>query len=91
MSEICPISFGLSASAGAVESQRSAYSVGATDRHFVDVAMRLRDGALDDAAFHSSSWRRVRLAALREEIAAGTFETPERIAGTVRRLLDVVL
>ena len=37
-----------------------------------------------------SSFRRARVEAIRLQIAAGTYETPERISGTVDRLLDVV-
>ncbi|MBI4718492.1 MAG: hypothetical protein HY763_11845 [Planctomycetes bacterium] len=37
-----------------------------------------------------SSFRTARTNAIRAEIAAGTFETPERIRGTVERLLDVI-
>ena len=37
-----------------------------------------------------SSYDLARLHAVRAEIAGGTYETPERIAGTVERLLDVI-
>jgi len=37
-----------------------------------------------------SSMRFARINAIRAQIAEGTFETPERISGTVDRLLDVV-
>ena len=37
-----------------------------------------------------SSFRLARVNAIRAEIQAGTYETPERIAGTVSRLIDVV-
>lgn len=37
-----------------------------------------------------SSFRLARVEAIRLQIAEGTFETPERIRGTVDRLLDVV-
>jgi hypothetical protein len=39
---------------------------------------------------NDSSLRLARINALRAQIADGTFETPERINGTVDRLLDVV-
>jgi len=38
----------------------------------------------------ASSGRVARIRSIRAEIAAGTYETPERIAGTVSRLLDVI-
>jgi hypothetical protein len=38
----------------------------------------------------ASSFRRARLEAIRQQIAEGRFETPERIRGTVDRLLDVI-
>ena len=37
-----------------------------------------------------SSFRIARVNAIREEVVNGTFETPERIEGTVSRLLDVL-
>ena len=37
-----------------------------------------------------SSLRLAHVAAIRAELAAGTFETPERINGTVDRLIDVL-
>lgn len=39
-----------------------------------------------DASGTRVAWMR----SIRSEIVAGTYETPERIAGTVSRLLDVV-
>lgn len=45
--------------------------------------------ALADAV-GSSSLRLAQIRAIRAEIASGTYETPERIEGTVRRLLDVI-
>ena len=42
-------------------------------------------GTVDDP-----STRVARIESIRSEIAAGTYETPERIAGTVSRLLDIV-
>ncbi len=41
-------------------------------------------------AFGHSSLRAAKAAAIRAEISNGTFETPERINGTVERLLDVI-
>jgi len=41
-------------------------------------------------AIGESSWRIARLRAVREQIATGVFETPERIDGTAERLLDVI-
>lgn len=41
-------------------------------------------------AFEHSSLRAAKAAAIRAEISNGTFETPERIKGTVDRLLDVI-
>lgn len=37
-----------------------------------------------------SNFRLARVRAIRSEIAAGTYETPDRINGTVSRLLDVI-
>ena len=37
-----------------------------------------------------SSFSLAKVRAIREEIASGTYETPERIAGTVQRLVDVL-
>ena len=37
-----------------------------------------------------SSFRRARVEAVRQQIAAGTFETPERIRGTVERLVNLL-
>ena len=37
-----------------------------------------------------SSFRIARVRAIRDEIENGTYETPERINGTVERLLDVL-
>ncbi len=37
-----------------------------------------------------SSFNIARVRAIRGEIASGSYETPERIAGTVERLLDVI-
>lgn len=37
-----------------------------------------------------SSFRIARARAIRDEIENGTYETPERITGTVERLLDVL-
>jgi len=37
-----------------------------------------------------SSFRAARLAAIRGEIDAGTFETPERLDGAVSRLIDIL-
>ncbi len=41
-------------------------------------------------AAEQSSMSLARARALRTEIAEGTFETQERLAGTVDRLLDVI-
>ncbi len=37
-----------------------------------------------------SSFRIARVNAIREEVANGTYETPDRIEGTVSRLLDML-
>ncbi len=37
-----------------------------------------------------TSFRRARARAIRVEIESGAYETPERIRGTVERLLDVI-
>jgi len=37
-----------------------------------------------------SSFSLAKVRAIREEIANGTYETPQRIAGTVNRLVDVL-
>jgi len=44
---------------------------------------------LSDAA-SESSLRLARIRAVREDIRNGTYETPDRLDGTVRRLLDVL-
>lgn len=41
-------------------------------------------------AVRESSLRIAKTRAIRAEIEAGTYETPERIQGTVQRLLDVL-
>lgn len=41
-------------------------------------------------AAERSTFRIARTRAIRAEIVAGTYETPERINGTVDRLLDVI-
>ena len=46
--------------------------------------------APDPFVAEQSSLRTARLAAIKGEIAAGTYETPWRIRGTVERLLDVI-
>lgn len=43
------------------------------------------------AEVSSSSFRRARIEALRQQIAEGNYETAERIRGTVDRLLDVIV
>lgn len=45
--------------------------------------------ALEDTV-EVSSFRLAQLRAVQDEIARGTYETPERIAGTVERLLDIL-
>ncbi len=42
------------------------------------------------AEVSSSSFRRARIEALRQQIAEGTYETPERLRGTVNRLLQAI-
>lgn len=37
-----------------------------------------------------SSFSLAKVRAIREEIASGTYETPQRIAGTVNRLIDIL-
>jgi len=37
-----------------------------------------------------SSYRRARIESVRQEIDAGTYETPERIQGTIDRLLELL-
>ncbi len=49
-----------------------------------------RVGEALSRAAEMSSFSIARVRAIRAEIESGTFETPERIAGTVKRLLDVV-
>lgn len=41
-------------------------------------------------AMESSSMRQAQIHAVRAEIANGTYESPERLAATARRLLDVI-
>ena len=41
-------------------------------------------------AVETSSLRIARTRAIRAEIVAGTYETPERVHGTVERILDVI-
>ncbi len=54
-----------------------------------DVAFSAESIALADAA-EASSLRLARHQAIREEIAAGTYLTPQRIDATIDRLLDVL-
>ena len=49
-----------------------------------------RFGALLSHAVEQSSFQIARARAIRAEIENGTFETAERIKGTVERLLDVI-
>lgn len=58
---------------------------GATDS--VEIS---RLGRTMSRIMNDSSLRLARINALRAQIADGTFETPERINGTVDRLLDVL-
>ncbi len=37
-----------------------------------------------------SSYRRARIESVRQEIEAGTYETPERVQGTIDRLLELL-
>jgi hypothetical protein len=46
-----------------------------------------RMGRILASALENSSLRQARIQAIRTQIAEGTFETPERIAGTVDRLI----
>ncbi len=60
--------------------------------HAVDVdTVQFSDvGRSLSAAMAESSFRIARVAAVREEIDRGTYETSQRIEGTVDRLLDVL-
>jgi anti-sigma28 factor (negative regulator of flagellin synthesis) len=58
---------------------------GERDRVELSSAERTSEQPADGSAL-----RVERIEFLRSEIAAGTYETPERIAGTVSRLLDVI-
>ena len=49
-----------------------------------------RSDSIENSTARPSILRVAKLAVVRAEIALGTYETPERIAGTVDRLLDVM-
>ena len=49
-----------------------------------------RPGRVLPYAVEESRFRIARIQSIRTEIQAGTYETPERINGTVERLLDVL-
>lgn len=54
---------------------------------------RIKVSSFGDAltrAVETSSLRIAQTRAIRAEIVAGTYETPERIHGTVERILDVI-
>ncbi len=68
-----------------LEPPTAAYS--ARVRHLHDLT---RHSESHEIRLERSSLRRAKLAAVREQIALGTYETPERISGTVHRLLDVI-
>ncbi len=63
----------------------TASTIPAYDRVEWSLSGRALAGAVDDPGI-----RGARIESIRSEIAAGTYETPERIAATVSRLLDVV-
>lgn len=63
--------------------------VGATFTTGGDTIELSRVGEALSLAAEMSSFSIARVRAIRAEIEGGTFETPERIAGTVKRLLDV--
>ena len=62
----------------------------ASDRLASDTVEFSRTGTSLARAVEESSLRIARTRAIRAEIAEGTFETSERINGTVARLLDVI-
>ena len=49
-----------------------------------------RTGRVLSKGIGESSFRIARIQTIQAEIQAGTYETPERIRGTVERLLDVL-
>jgi len=55
-----------------------------------DLVELSRAGMALSCADHDSSFRTAKVAAIRAEIAAGTYETSERLMGTVDRMLDVL-
>ena len=55
-----------------------------------DTVSLSRFGRVLSHAVEESSFRIARVRAIRAEIESGTYETTERIKGTVERLLDVV-
>ncbi len=57
----------------------------------VDTVEFSRRGTDLAKAMEESSMRIARTRAIREQIQNGTFETPERINGTVDRLLDIIV
>ncbi len=59
-----------------------------TDKDVVEFSSR---GEALARAAEESSFRIARARAVRAEIDAGTYETPERLAGTVERLLDIIV
>jgi anti-sigma28 factor (negative regulator of flagellin synthesis) len=76
-------SYGTAANAQAIE------HVPRTDAaDVVDFSSRGR--VLSFNIMHGSSLGDAKAAAIRSEIASGQFETPERMRGTVERLLDVI-
>ncbi len=71
-------------SAAQIAARRAAL---AFDGDTVELSMAGRALSL---GLEESSFRIARVRAIRAEIQAGTYETPERINGTVDRLLDVL-
>lgn len=82
-------SFSIAYSPGpaAIKAVGSVEATQASDGDRVEISSRAR--SLSRTA-EPSSYSLARLRAIRAEIADGTYETSERIAGTVDRMLDVI-
>lgn len=89
MSVILNITQAYSSSAGAapMASTQGTSAISSTLEDSVEISGAAR--ALTEAV-EASSLRIAQIRAIRAEIADGTYETHERIEGTVRRLLDVI-
>ena len=91
MSGIINIGNYLPAASASYANLGTAITAGATtEASGVDSVEISRAGRLLARTEDMSSYQIARLRAIRVEIEIGTFETPERLSGTVDRLLDVI-